>query len=174
MVTPGPRQVLTSAGAVEVVAPRVNDKRFDEAGQRRRFATAILPAWRRKSPQISEVLPLLYLHGLSTSDFVPALEQFLGTGSGLSAPVITRLTVQWQDEARAFADRDLSGLDYVYLWADGVHLNVRLDEAKLCLLVMIGVRVDGRKELVALAEGYRESAGSWADLLRDCPVGRMP
>jgi transposase-like protein len=164
-----PRQVLTSAGAVEVSVPRVNDKRIDEAtGERQRFASAILPAWCRKSPQISEVLPLLYLHGLSTQDFVPALQQFLGTSSGLSAPVITRLTAQWQDEARAFNERDLSSADYVYLWADGVHLNVRLDEAKLCLLVMVGVRVDGRKELIALAEGYRESTGSWADLLRDC------
>jgi transposase-like protein len=164
-----PRQVLTSAGAVEVAAPRVNDKRIDETtGQRQRFASAILPAWCRKSPQISEVLPLLYLHGLSSQDFVPALQQFLGTSAGLSAATVTRLTVQWQDEARAFADRDLSGLDYVYVWADGVHLNVRLDEVKLCLLVIVGVRVDGRKELVALAEGYRESTGSWADLLRDC------
>jgi hypothetical protein len=163
-----PRQVLTSAGAVEVVTPRVNDKRVDETGERRRFASAIPPAWCRKSPQISEVLPLLYLHGLSSSDFLPALQQFLGTGSGLSAATITRLTVQWQDEARAFAGRDLPGVDYVYLWADGVHLNVRLDKAKLCLLVMVGVRVDGRKELIALAEGYRESTESWADLLRDC------
>jgi transposase-like protein len=164
-----PRQVLTSAGAVEVLAPRVNDKRVDEAnGKRRRFASAILPAWCRKSPKITEVLPLLYLHGLSSSDFVPALESFLGTGSGLSAAVVTRLTAQWQAEAKAFNNRDLSGVDYVYLWADGVHLGVRLDEEKLCLLVMIGVRVDGTKELVALAEGYRESTGSWADLLRDC------
>jgi transposase-like protein len=163
------REVLTSAGAVEVAAPRVNDKRVDEAtGERQRFASAILPAWCRKSPQISKVLPLLYLHGLSSQDFVPALQQFLGTSAGLSAATVTRLTAQWQDEARAFADRDLSGLDYVYLWADGVHLNVRLAEEKLCLLVIVGVRVDGRKELVSLAEGYRESAGSWADLLRDC------
>jgi transposase-like protein len=163
-----PRQVLTAAGAVEVAAPRVNDKRVDEAGERRRFSSVILPAWCRKSPKITEVLPLLYLHGLSSQDFAPALEGFLGTGSGLSAAVITRLTVQWQDEARQFGDRDLSGVDYVYLWADGVHLNVRLDEEKLCLLVMIGVRVDGTKELIALAQGYRESSGSWADLLRDC------
>jgi putative transposase len=164
-----PRQVLTSAGAVEVVAPRVNDKRVDErTGERQRFASAILPPWCRKSPKISEVLPLLSLHGLSSSDFVPALGQFLGSDAGLSAATITRLTVQWQDEAKAFNDRDLSTVDYVYLWADGVHLNVRLDEEKLCLLVMVGVRVDGTKELVALAEGYRESAGSWADLLRDC------
>ena len=163
-----PRQVLTSAGAVEVAAPRVNDTRVDEAGERRRFASAILAPWCRKSPQITEVLPLLYLHGLSSQDFVPALQQFLGTSSGLSAATITRLTTQWQDEARAFADRDLSAVDYVYVWADGVHLNVRLEQEKLCLLVMVGVRVDGRKELVALAEGYRESSGSWADLLRDC------
>jgi transposase-like protein len=164
-----PRQVLTSAGAVEVVAPRVNDKRIDEAtGERKRFASAILPAWCRKSPKINEVLPLLYLHGLSSKDFTPALETFLGTGAGLSASVITRLTVQWQDEAKAFNQRGLSDVDYVYLWVDGIHLGVRLDEEKLCLLVMIGVRVDGTKELVALADGYRESTGSWADLLRDC------
>jgi putative transposase len=164
-----PRQVLTSAGAVQMVAPRVNDKRTDEStGERRRFASAVVPAWCRKSPKINEVLPLLYLHGLSSRDFVSALESFLGTGSGLSAAVVTRLTVQWQDEAKAFNNRDLSTVDYVYVWADGVHLNVRLDEEKLCLLVMIGVRIDGTKELIALTEGYRESAGSWADLLRDC------
>src|SRR5882757_6465687 len=117
-----PRKVTTSAGSVEVRAPRVNDKRVDEAtGQRRRFSSAILPAWCRKSPKITEVLPLLYLHGLSSSDFVPALEGFLGSGSGLSAATVTRLTVQWQDEARRFADRDLSTVDYVYLWADGIH-----------------------------------------------------
>lgn len=163
------REVLTSAGAVRVRAPRVNDKRVDEAtGQRQRFSSAILPAWCRKSPKVTEVLPLLYLHGLSSKDFGPALEGFLGSGAGLSAPTITRLTTQWQDEARVFNQRDLSHVDYVYLWADGVHLNIRLDEEKLCLLVLLGVRVDGTKELVALADGYRESAGSWADLLRDC------
>ena len=114
------------------------------------------------------MLPLLYLHGLSTSDFGPALEQFLGTGAGLSASSITRLTAQWQDEAKAFGTRDLSQVDYVYLWVDGIHLKVRLEQEKLCLLVMLGVRADGRKELVALADGYRESTESWADLLRDC------
>ncbi len=117
---------------------------------------------------MSEVLPLLYLHGLSTSDFGPALEQFLGSGAGLSATTITRLTAQWQDEARTFAARDLSGTDYVYLWVDGIHLKVRLDQEKLCLLVMLGVRAGGRKELVAIIDGYRESTESWADLLRDC------
>lgn len=164
-----PRDVVTAAGAVTVVAPRVNDKRIDpDSGQRHRFSSAILPAWARKSPQVTEVLPLLYLHGLSSGDFGPALEQFLGTGAGLSAASITRLTAQWQDEAHAFGARDLSGTDYVYLWVDGIHLKVRLDQEKLCLLVMIGVRADGRKELVALTDGYRESTESWADLLRDC------
>src|SRR5690348_4709618 len=163
------REVLTSAGAIEVRAPRVNDRRTDPAtGDRKRFCSAILPPWARKTPKITEVLPLLYLHGLSSGDFVPALGQFLGSSAGLSAAVITRLTEQWQAEQRTFAGRDLSGVDYVYLWADGIHVNIRLEEHKLCLLVMIGVRADGRKELIALADGYRESAESWADLLRDC------
>ena len=86
---------------------------------------------------------------------MPALSQILGTGAGLSAPVITKLTGQWKGEARAFMQRDLSGTDYVYVWADGIHVNIRLEEHKLCLLVMIGVRADGRKELIALADGYR-------------------
>jgi putative transposase len=163
------REVLTAAGAVTVTAPRVNDKRVDpDSGERQRFSSAILPAWSRKSPQMTEVLPLLYLHGLSSGDFGPALEQFLGSSAGLSATTITRLTAQWQDEAAAFGRRDLSGTDYVYLWVDGIHLKVRLEQEKLCLLVMIGVRADGRKELVALTDGFRESTESWADLLRDC------
>jgi transposase-like protein len=163
------RDVLTAAGAISVRAPRVNDRRVDpDTGERQRFSSAILPAWARKSPQMTEVLPLLYLHGLSTGDFGAALEQFLGSGAGLSAASITRLTAQWQDEAKAFGERDLSGTDFVYLWVDGIHLKVRLDQEKLCLLVMIGVRADGRKELVALADGYRESTESWADLLRSC------
>jgi transposase-like protein len=163
------REVLTSAGAVQVTVPRVNDKRTDpQTGERKRFSSAILPPWARKTPKVTEVLPLLYLHGLSSGDFVPALGQFLGSSAGLSGPVITKLTEQWQADQRAFAARDLSQVDYVYVWADGIHVNIRLEEHKLCLLVMIGVRADGRKELIALADGYRESAESWADLLRDC------
>ena len=100
-------------------------------------------------------------------DFAPALEQFLGTGAGLSAATVTRLTRQWQEEAKTFGKRDLSQVDFVYLWVDGIHLKVRLEQEKLCLLVMIGVRADGRKELVALTDGYRESTESWAGLLRD-------
>jgi transposase-like protein len=163
------REVATTAGAVPVRQPRVNDKRIDEVtGERRRFSSAILPAWARKSPGVAEVLPLLYLHGLSSGDFVPALEQFLGSAAGLSAATVTRLTAQWQDDAKAFGKRLLKDTDYVYLWVDGIHLKVRLEQDKVCLLVMIGVRVDGTKELVALTDGFRESSESWADLLRDC------
>jgi transposase-like protein len=163
------REVTTAAGAVPVRAPRVNDKRIDEqTGERTRFSSAILPAWARKSPQVAEVLPLLYLHGLSSSDFGPALEQFLGSAAGLSAATITRLTTQWQDDAAAFNHRSLTDTDYVYCWVDGIHLKVRLEQDKVCLLVIIGVRADGTKELVALADGFRESSQSWADLLRDC------
>lgn len=164
-----PREVVTAAGAVEVTVPRVNDKRVDpDTGERQRFSSAILPPWARKTPKVTEVLPLLYLHGLSSGDFVPALGQFLGSAKGLSAATVTKLTETWKAEARGFAERDLSVVDFVYLWADGIHVNVRLEEERLCLLVMIGVRADGRKELVALTDGYRESTGSWADLLRDC------
>ena len=163
-----PREVTTAAGAVEVVAPRVNDKRVDpETGERQRFSSEILPPWVRKTPQVAEVLPLLYLHGLSSQDFAPALGQFLGSTKGLSAATITKLTQTWQAEQKAFAARDLSNVDYVYVWANGIHVNVRLEEAKLCLLVLIGVRADGRKELIALTDGYRETTESWADLLRD-------
>ena len=120
-----PREVLTSSGAVEVQAPRVNDKRIDpDTGERHRFSSVILPPWCRKTPKINEVLPLLYLHGLSSGDFEPALGQFLGSSAGLSASVITKLTETWRAEQRAFAARDLSGVDYVYLWADGVHVNI--------------------------------------------------
>ncbi len=162
------RSVTTAAGPVEVKAPRVNDRRIDEAtGERTRFSSKILPPWFRKSPKVSEVLPLLYLHGLSSGDFVPALEQFLGSAAGLSPATVTRLTRQWQDDHAAFQERDLSDRGFVYVWADGVHPKVRLGQAHSCVLVLLGVRLDGSKELIALAEGPRESAESWADLLRD-------
>ncbi|WP_231862565.1 IS256 family transposase [Mycobacterium canetti] len=163
-----PRDVTTAVGAIEVHAPRVNDKRVDpETGERVRFCSAILPPWARKTPQVQQVLPLLYLHGLSSQDFGPALGQFLGSTKGLSAATITKLTQTWQAEQKAFSARDLSGVDYVYVWADGIDVNVRLVETKLCLLVLIGVRADGRKELIALDDGYREASESWADLLRN-------
>ncbi|MEU5978201.1 IS256 family transposase [Streptomyces sp. NPDC047315] len=164
-----PRTVTTAAGPIEVRAPRVNDKRVDgTTGERKRFSSKILAPRCRKSPKVSEVLPLLYLHGLSSGDFVPALEQFLGSATGLSSATVTRLTKQWSDDHAAFRARDLSDRDFVYVWADGVHPKVRLGQAHSCVLVLLGVRVDGTKELIALAEGLRESTESWADLLRDC------
>ena len=155
------RQVTTGAGMVEVKAPRVDDRR---EGQH--YRSVILPAYMRKSPKVTEVLPVLYLRGLSTGDFAPALGEFFGSGAGLSASTVSRLTEAWQDERERWAGRDLSGTDYVYWWADGVHFNVRLEEDRLCCLVIVGVRPDGTKELVALADGYRESTESWAALLR--------
>src|SRR3954453_15780238 len=109
----------------------------------------------------------MYLHGMSSGNLAPALAELFGSAAGLSASVITRLSTQWQDEPRAFAQRDLFERDYVYVWADGVHFNVRLEEDRLCCLVIVGVRTDGTKELVAITDGYRESTESWADLMRD-------
>ena len=163
-----PRTITTAAGGIEIEAPRVDDRRVDaETGERRGFKSSIVPPWCRKSPKVAEVLPLMYLHGLSSGDFAPALGEFFGSSAGLSASVITRLTTQWQAEQRAFAERRLDDRDYVYVWADGVHFNVRLEEDRLCCLVVVGVRTDGTKELVAVTDGYRESTESWADLLRD-------
>jgi len=162
------REVLTAAGAVQVRTPRVDDRRSDlVSGERSRFRSVILPPWCRKSPKVAEVLPLLYLHGLSTGDFAPALEAFFGSAAGLSASAIGRLLTAWQADYQAFCQRDLAERDYVYVWADGLHFRVRLEQAHLCCLVLVGVRADGTKELVAVADGERESTESWAELLRD-------
>src|ERR671912_481419 len=124
------RTLATGAGPIPVAAPRVDDRRLDPVtGEKASFTSAILPPWCRKSPKVSEVLPLLYLHGLSSS-------------------VVTRLTAQWQAEREAFMARCLVDRDYVYIWADGVHFNVRLAEERLCCLVIVGARLDGTKELI--------------------------
>jgi transposase-like protein len=157
-----PRRVTTTAGELEVQAPRVNDRRDG-----RRFTSAILPPWARRSPKVADVLPVLYLRGISTKDFEPALAEFFGSEAGLSASTIQRLTREWSQELTAFQRRDLSQVDYVYLWADGVHFTIRLEEDRLCCLVLLGVRADGRKELVAVGDGFRESTESWAEVLRD-------
>ena len=163
-----PRTITTGVGRIDIRAPRVDDGRTDPVtGERFQFKSSIVPPWCRKSPKVTEVLPLMYLAGMSSGDFVPALEGFFGNSAGLSASVITRLTAQWQDEHRHFSDRSLRDKDFVYVWVDGVHFNVRLAEDRLCVLVMVGVRLDGTKELVAIRDGYRESKESWADLLRD-------
>jgi transposase-like protein len=158
--------VVTGAGTLEVAAPRINDKRVVD-GERAKFTSRILPPYMRKSPKVAEVLPVLYLRGLSTNDFRPALEGLLGEkASGLSATAITRLTAQWETEHQSWKERDLSDRDYVYVWADGIHLSIRLEEDRLCLLVIVGVRPDGTKELIAVEDGYRESTDSWSAVLR--------
>jgi len=164
------RKVTVGSGTVAIRAPRVNDKRVDpDTGERQRFSSKILPAYARRSPKVCEVLPVLYLHGLSTGDFEPALRDLLGEdAAGLSAASISRLTRAWQAEHEQFRARSLRFHRYAYLFCDGVHVSVRLGEDdRLCLLVVIGVREDGVKELLAVEDGYRESTDSWAQVLRD-------
>jgi transposase-like protein len=162
------RKVTCGAGTIEVRAPRVNDRRVDEEGKRRRFTSKILPPYMRRSPKVAEVLPVLYLRGLSTGDFREALPILLGEdAAGLSPTNITRLTAAWEQEYHIFRTRSLADRDYVYVWVDGVHFNIRLEDDRLCTLVMLGARPDGTKELIAVEDGYRESTESWATLLRD-------
>ena len=146
----------------------MNDQRTDQDGERRRFTSRILPPYMRRSPKVAEVLPVLYLRGLSTVDFREALAALLGDdAAGLSTTNIARLTNEWETEYRAFQKRSLTDRDYVYVWVDGVHFNVRLEDDRLCTLVMIGVRPDGTKELITVEDGYRESAESRKTVLRD-------
>jgi putative transposase len=164
------RRVTVGSGTVAIQAPRVNDKRIDEeTGERRRFSSKILPAYARRSPKVNDVLPVLYLRGLSTGDFRPALEQLLGEdAAGLSPSTISRLCKDWEAEHTRFRTRSLRFHRYAYLFVDGVHVSVRLGEDdRLCLLVVIGVRQDGVKELLAVEDGYRESTESWAGVMRD-------
>jgi putative transposase len=163
------RRLTVGSGTVGIRAPRVNDKRVDEEGERKKFGSKILPAYARRSPKVTDVLPVLYLRGLSTGDFAPALRDLLGEdASGLSASSISRLTKQWEADHAAFKQRSLRFHRYAYLFVDGVHMSVRLGEdGRLCLLVVIGVREDGHKELLAVEDGYRESTDSWAAVLRD-------
>jgi putative transposase len=164
------RRVTVGSGTVPIRAPRVNDKRVDEeSGERQRFSSRILPAYAGRSPKVNDVLPVLYLRGLSTGDFRPALEQLLGEdAAGLSPSTISRLCKDWEAEHARFRTRSLRFHRYAYLFVDGVHVSVRLGEDdRLCLLVVIGVRRDGVKELVAVEDGYRESTDSWAAVMRD-------
>ena len=162
------RKLTCGAGTIELRAPRVNDQRVDAAGERQRFTSQILPPYMRRSPKVAEVLPVLYLRGLSTGDFRPALGALLGKdAAGLSATNIARLTAEWETEYQAFRQGSLAERDYVYVWVDGIHFNVRLEDDRLCTLVMIGARPDGTKELVAIEDGYRESAESWKTVLRE-------
>jgi len=157
------RTIQMGAGSIKIRAPRVNDQRPEET-----FASKILPPYMRRSPRLEEAVPVLYLRGLSTGDFSDALSVLLGSeAAGFSATTITRLLAVWQEEQKAWSRRSLAGKQYVYIWADGVYFNIRLEEDRLACLVVVGVLPDGRKEVIALADGYRESTESWASLLRD-------
>ena len=158
-----PRKVTTPAGAFEIQAPRVNDKRDGE-----RFISSILPPYLRKSPKVESLLPALYLRGLSTGKIADTLTEYFGKGSlGLSPSSISKLIRVWEEEFSTWKRRKITG-KYVYIWADGVNVKVRLGTDKsVCLLVIIGVREDGSKELLAVSEGFRESKESWLAVIRD-------
>lgn len=160
------RAIQTGIGAVEVQQPRVRDRR--PADQREAFTSAILPPYLRKTRSLEGLLPWLYLKGISTGDFSEALQAILGPDApGPSATTITRLKAAWEDEFAAWNNRSLAGKRYVYVWADGVHFNIRLEGGRQCILVLLGATAEGKKELIAVADGYRESDQSWRELLLD-------
>jgi putative transposase len=161
------RTILTGIGPVDVKQPRIQDRR--PADQREKFSSAILPPYLRKTKSIEELIPWLYLKGVSTGDFSEALAAILGPDApGLSATTVTRLKAVWQQEYDAWSKRSLAAKHYVYVWADGVHFNIRLEEDRQCILVLMGATADGTKELIAISDGYRESEQSWKALLLDC------
>jgi len=161
------RKITTGLGEIEVQQPRVHDRR--SPGERKRFTSKILPPYLRKTKSIEELIPWLYLKGVSTSDFSEALAALLGPdATGLSASTVTRLKSCWEDEYRDWCKRSLEGKQYVYVWADGIHFNIRLEEDRQCILVLMGATEEGKKELIAVHDGYRESEQSWKELLLDC------
>ena len=161
------RSIMTGIGAIEVCVPRVRD-RLSGTDDRIRFSSAILPPYARRSKSLEVLIPILYLKGISTGDFAEALSALLGSNAGgLSASTVARLKEVWGDEHARWLKRDLSVKRYVYFWADGIYVQARLEDEAQCLLVIIGATPEGKKELVGLADGLRESAHSWRDLLLD-------
>ena len=164
------RQLQTPIGPLTVHQPRIDDRRVDQQGQRLRFTSKLLPPYLRKTKAIEELIPWLYLKGISSNDFPEALCALGLDGSGLSPNSIIRMKELWREEWVAWSSRSLAGKRYVYFWADGVHFNIRLaepGEGKACVLVLMGATEDGTKELIAISEGHRESEISWRDLLLD-------
>jgi putative transposase len=160
------RQITTGVGPIEVQQPRVRDRR--PADQAEAFSSKILPPYLRKTKSIEELIPWLYLKGVSTGDFTDALKALVGPDCpGLSATTVTRLKAVWEDEFQEWNKRSLKGKQYVYVWADGVHFNIRLEEDRQCILVLMGATADGKKELIAVVDGFRESEQSWKGLLLD-------
>lgn len=163
-----PRTILSGCGPLEVIQPRVDDRRIDEqSGQRFRFCSKILPPYLRKSKAIEELVPWLYLKGISTNDFPDALKHLGFDGGGLSVTSVGRMKELWIAEHENWSRRDLSDKRYVYLWADGLYFGVRLTDERPCVLVIMGATADGRKELIALHDGQRESEQSWLEILLD-------
>lgn len=164
------REVMTGAGQLEVNQPRARDKSPSKE-DRVEFSSKILPPYLRRSQSINELIPWLYLKGISTGDFGDALKSLVGTGyTGLSANTVVRLKEEWSTEYEQWCRRDLSGKRYVYLWVDGIHVNVRLEDdasKRQCILVVMGATADGAKELIAVADGFRESEQSWYEVLID-------
>jgi transposase-like protein len=157
------RDLVTGIGQIRIKQPRVHDGR-----EGHRFSSKILPAYMRRVPSIDALIPALYLKGISTGDFSEALEAILGKqASGLSATNVVRLKEIWKQEYKEWSERDLTGKHYVYIWADGIYFNVRLDDERSCILVVIGATASGKKELLAILDGYRESKLSWQEVLRD-------
>lgn len=160
------RTIVTALGEVPVCQPRVHDRRGE--GEREKFTSKILPPYLRKAKSIEELIPFLYLKGISTGDFNEALAALLGPDCpGLSATTVTRLKATWEQEYDTWSKRSLQDKEYVYIWADGIHTNIRLEEDRQCLLVLMGATKDGKKELIAMTDGHRESAQSWRELLLD-------
>jgi transposase-like protein len=163
-----PRTILSGVGPIEVTQPRVDDRRVDENGVRFRFTSKILPRYLRKTKAIEDLVPWLYLKGISSGEMPDALVHLGFDGSGLSATSVVRMLEAWQGEYADWSKRDLSGKRYVYLWADGIYFGCRLTDDRPCLLVLMGATADGRKELIAMTDGQRESETSWTSLLLDC------
>ena len=160
------RKITTGVGPIEVQQPRVRDRR--PAGQTESFTSKILPPYLRKTKGIEELIPWLYLKGISTGDFSEALKALVGPDCpGLSATTVTRLKSVWEAEFQEWNKQSLKGKQYVYVWADGVHFNIRLEEDRQCILVLMGATADGKKELIAVVDGFRESEQSWKGLLLD-------
>jgi len=160
------RTITTGIGSIEVEQPRVLDRRAKQEAEP--FSSKILPPYLRKTKSIDELIPWLYLKGVSTGDFSEALMSLVGpNAAGLSASTVTRLKQTWESEFQEWNERSLEAKQYVYLWADGVHFNIRLEEDRQCILVLMGATADGKKELIALQDGYRESEQSWKQLLLD-------
>jgi putative transposase len=162
-----PRKIQSGNGPIEVRQRRVNDKRVDEQGNRIRFTSKILPPYLRKTKAIEELVPWLYLKGISTSDFPEALACLGHDGSGLSSTTVVRMKEIWQGQYENFSRRSLQGKRYVYIWADGIYFNIRLTDDRPCVLVLMGATADGTKELIAMIDGQRESEQSWLELLLD-------